>query len=703
MERNPDAISLDMTGCTTNLQIFPQGSSGSRVAMQGTHYGQLTPLPLAELRAIFAGPERDYGKYMDDIKVEHTCRVAKVIHRRSRPGYEYRNEILETLVFVQLIDPDSSEERWDVITIPRYKTNHQTFGYELNLTEIGKNISSGKILKKGAILATVNTIVDDEYCAGVNINTILVSHPMVIEDACVISESAAARMYTWGYTTKRMVIGSKEYPLYLYEDSDGNPAIFPEIGESVREDGILFGKREYDPILAAVEMTGINLTDPCGHFDKCTFVDPESEVVDIKVYRDDLKPKLYDELGNRKPNPKLSTPEGMQEFCDEYADGMSYFYQEIRDFYKSEINVGRYGDDKARSMTPRAKQVTRFAVADNPKAVDSNLTRFTKQLGVVKNDDYTIEITIRYKIPLTQSGKLTDTMGGKGILAEVRPDHLMPYDDHGVRVDLMMSDNAMLRRTNFNRGFEVYVNAARRGVEQDVRALMDDGKLDEAYKMLIDFTRCINPEWADAIEQTHTSDSKRRDLLDEVYDTNFRLWVPSDNLITMDDIERNVRDNFPPKATPLNIPMEDGSIERTKSNFTIGELYIIRLDKIGRENQALAAGKFQPFGTISKQHSTDKSSRPFNETAIKHTGESETRHQKAFIGGDVCADNHDRSNNPLVADNIIENILSAEVPTNIPHAVDRVKYPLGNNRIMAMNQHIIGCDGIAYTTEKEIK
>ncbi len=699
-------ISLSRTGCTTNLQIMPQGSSGARVQMQGTHYAQATQIAEPQLRNIFAGPERDYANYMFNVTVEHTCTVIRVVKRYARPGAG-EQRVLETLVFVERKqEPGSRQERKpviDLIRIPSFIQNHQTFAVELELTEIGKRLGAKNFLKKGTILAQTKSVIDDEYCVGLHANTLLVSHPMVIEDSCLISQSLADRMMSYGYKTYRMTIGEKDFPLLLYKDKYGKPSLFPEVGEQVREDGILFAKREYDPLLAAVEMSEVSLSEPCGHFDDCTFVNPDAQVVDVKVHRDDIRVRRRDpETGENLPCEKMSTPVGMQEICDNYADAYSNFQGHIRSLYKHVKDDYRRKGYKEVEYTPDAKQAIMYSIADNPREVNNNLSRYTKQFGQIKNDDYMIEITVKFPIPLSVSGKITDTMGGKGIVGQIVPDENMPIDAFGNRVELMMSENAMLRRTNFNRGFENYVNAARRDAQIHIVDLYEEGKVEEAFDYLLRFTGAVNPEWSYAIEEAHSEKESRLDLLDAMAtgEETLRLWVPSDNKYPMDQILRNMRNDFPPRKSKLRVTMEDGSIEYTEAEFAVGELYMVRLDKWGGEFSAVAAGRFQAFGTIAKQHSSDKHRRPVRENPIKHIGESEVRHQQAYIGGDVCADAHDRSNNPAVADNVIMSILSAEVPSNIEHAVDRKKHPLGHNRVMEINRHVMRCDGIGFTTRR---
>jgi hypothetical protein len=692
----PGSIRLDYVGCTTNLQIFPQGSSGARVAMQGTHYPQTVQCVGAELRKIFAGPERDYANYMFNVVVEHTCRVLRTIERVERPGLRTP---METTVFVELINPDGGRSEIDIIIIPKYMSNHQTFGYNLELTDIGRKLKPGMVLKKGTVLAETPSVIEGEWSVGVHANAILVSHPMVIEDSCLISRSFAEKMLTYGYKTFTMDVGKKEYPLMIYGEGDDR-RMFPKVGEKIRDDGILFAKRPYDPLLAAVEMSVGAISTPCGHYDICTFVDPESVVVDIKIHRDDTKPRERDAEGRRLPSSKMATPAGMQEICDEYAEALSKYQEEIRLFYNEQRKeLGRRG--RQVPLTPRARQAVRMAIADKPDAVIPGEPRRVKQFNYDMIDNYRIEITVKYPIPLAMSGKITDTMGGKGIVCMVVDDEDMPVDDYGNRVDIMMSENAMLRRTNFNRGFEHYVNAARRDVQKRTMEMYESDGPEVAWEYLIGFLNAVNPIWANAVAHTHQTIDKIVEFIEDLREEDLRLWVPSSNPIPMDEVMRNIKRDYPPVRSPLTFRGPSGEMIRTKESFIVGELYMIRLDKTGREFSAVSAGKFQSFGTIAKRHSADKNRRPVSENPIKFMGESEARHLEAYVGDNVCAEIHSRANNPVEAGEIVRNILMAEVPMNLDVVIDRGKFPLGHNRSMEILRHIMACDGQKFTTRRQ--
>lgn len=672
----------ELVGCTTELMLYPDGSSGARVQMQGAHYQQAPVIVGNQKRNLFTGSEFEYANYVFNVIVEHECKIERVIRRNAKREMNDRRAV-ETVLFVSYTSDDVVRSTvYDVIVIPAYQSHHQYFGYQLIPTPIFYSILRGdtKMLRKGTILAQTPGVIDDEWCLGRNVPAILASHQLVIEDACWISQELADSLKSYGYKTHVFSFGAKDYPLFLYGDAD-NPRIHPDLGEKVRADGMLMAKREYDELLSAVEMTSQALMEPDGHFDECVVTDPGAEVVDIKVYRDDSS------------RNKMQTPVAMQKVCDEYADGLSLFHGDVRQFYQK-LKMDR----KKPNLTPKARQLIREAIYDNPRDLIKNEGPRKKQFGYEVLEDYRIEITVRFPIELDVAGKITDCFGGKGVVGRVMPTEDMPIDQYGNRVHIVMSDNAMLRRTNWNRGFEHYINAARRDCQLDTLALADKGDYAGAWDYVTGFMEVCSPKWATAIRDTHPDAKTQHDFIDELRNEPLRIWFPVDNELGMMEVESAVKAKYPPRQSKLTVTDENGNKKLTVEEFIVGELYVIRLDKTGRDFSAISAGKYQHFGTITKQHSRDRNRRAVREHPIKFMGESEARHLKAYIGGDVAEEIHDRSNNPVVADEVILSVLTAEQPTNIPEAVDRDRFPLGNNRSMAILNHVLECEGVAFTT-----
>lgn len=682
----PDQQSVPMkpeyVGAVTEYMLAPDGSSGARVQMQGGHMGQAPCIVGNEKRHLFTGVEFEYANYTFNVKVEETCKVEAVISRYAAGGIG-TSRPLETVAFVRCID---NPRYIDVIHIPMFQSNHQYFGYDMVLTETGRNLKKGMILKKGTVLADTPGNIDGEYCNGTHAPTILVSHPGCIEDAVVVSQWLADKMMSYGYKTVVMSFGAQDYPLFPY-GTEENPRIHPAIGEKVRTDGILMAKRSWDPLLAGVETSVKALREICGHFDDVVFVDPGAEVVDVRTYKDDIQRGV------------MKTSEKIQEMCQGDVESLASYYERIRAYYKQNIFHDIKSKKSPITLSPAAHVLIRTAIAHKPDDYTRDPAAKRKVFGYDQMDDYRIEVTVKFKIPFDVASKMTDLFGGKGVTGEVRPTEEMPIDEYGNRVHLIMSGNAMLRRTNYNRKFEHYVNAARRDVQTRIIDMLDRDKYQEAWEYLSGFFKGSSSMWLDAIELSHATDRQRYDFLDELRHTPLRMQIPHDRPEMMCEIEDWIEKYYPPNRSKLTLTLPDGTRKPTVDNFIVGDLYVIRLDKTGRDASAISAGKFQHFGTISKQHSRDRNRRPVREHPIKFMGESEARHLEAYVGDNITAEIHDRSNNPIVADEVVKSILMTDTPTNIVEAVDRTKFPLGNNRAMAILYHVLECEGCGFTTE----
>ncbi len=689
------SIHPSLIGTTTALMIQPNMISGSRGQMQGTHYKQSPQIVAPEQRLLFTGAEFEYGKWMMNIVVEFDCYVDRVFERRARSTMDSPT-ILETHVYVRLAE---NPKMVSVIVIPRYTSNHQYFGYDYIFSDkTRRSLQPKKFLPKGTVLAECASVIGGEWCVGTHANAILVSDPNMIEDATKISDRLCDKMMAYGYKTFRKGCGEREYFLYAYGDEE-HPRVLPDIGEKVRPDGLLMATRRWDPITAGLDMSARSLREYDGDFDDGIIVDKEAVVHDIKVYRDQNKV-------NRKPDSRfwfhklMSTPVGQQEELDMFCEGRSHFLNQIRTYYKELKATSR----RDLVLRPECGQVIREAISDNPYDFEA-----TRDIGYRKlqfnneiMDDYMVEITIKYPIPLDVSGKITDGAGGKGIIGTRAKLEEMPYDDYGNIVDIMMADNATLRRTNFNRPFELYINAARRDCLIDAKTKYDEEGHEAAWEFIMGFCDIVSPPWAEILRDEYSTVADQKELMNEWFTgvAPFRIWIPCNLQKDADIIEREVETHYPPRRSPITYMKPNGEWIRTEASFIVGPIYMVRLDKTGREMSAIATGRYQHFGTISKQHPADKYRYGVRQHPIKFMGESEARHLSYFIGGDVCADIHDKANNPVVADAVTRSILTAELPTNIVEVVNRHEYPLGHGRSMEMTQHVLSCEGVAFTTRR---
>ncbi len=670
VEGNILRLRTELVGSTTELMPAVDGSSGSRIQMQGAHLLQAPQIVGSEPRNFFTGSEFEYSKYSFNVMVMCACRVIAIVNR-TPPGLSETSRVLETYVFVELIDGPQLGYI-DVIHIPAYMSNHQYFGYDYIITNVGRNIREGQLLEEGWILADVSSTQDGEYCVGRNANVVLVSHPQVIEDALLIRRGFADKMLSYGYHKYTMSRNSDEYFLLPFKDRAGNLTMVPSIGDKIGDDGVVLAKRRYNPLLACVEFTDKALTQVDGHFDDVLYADPGAEVIDVQVWQGDM-PAVPNQYEQRIPEPVVQSN--------------ITFNKQIGDVY-------RRVRGKKTKLTPAAHLVFLHAVAAAPSqfGVSHENTIRRKQFGYEMLEDYRVEVTVKFPVPLDVAGKITDTFGGKGIVGMVEEDEDFMRGDDGTIIDVAMSDNAVLRRTNFNRTLEHYVNAA----------CMSIREFDLAdTQRVLDFVKGVSIMWHDVIIESHPTPELQSAFVKQLYHDPLRIWYPHERPETIIDTVQFIYENFPPKEVRLqmrNPVTKEWELSETKA--IIGQLYMIRLDKTGRDFSAVSACRFQQFGTIAKLHSKDKYSRPISEAAKKFTGESEMRHLLAYIGDNVGAEIMDRSNNPIIQDVQVEEVMLASVPMNIENTVDRAQYPLGHHNGLSTFNHVITSGGAGFTNEE---
>lgn len=191
---------------------------------------------------------------------------------------------------------------------------------------------------------------------------------------------------------------------------------------------------------------------------------------------------------------------------------------------------------------------------------------------------------------------------------------------------------------------------------------------------------------------------ERAKILDLYYilKEKFYLYRPADNPIPyMEMFDTLIKEGFlsPPRKLRFFNP-HTGKEEETTLEHRIGPNYYIFLEKIGDEAAAVSTAATQPNGIIAPITSKDKAkSHGARSQATRFPAESEIRCLVAGAPSGVVAEIHDRSNNPPAIEAILENIYTADQPTNIESVIDRDKFPLGNNRSLSIVKHIFQCNG----------
>lgn len=689
----PNELHSELLG-VLSLNPFVAHNSSPRGQMMSSHISQILVVKGSTERRIQTGMEREYGKYTFSIKTpgEHGDRggieIIKIIERYPyKIGMDAIKLNPQTIVLFE----DVETKEVGMLSIPKYCSYHQYFGFEYTPTPALNDIRIGAFIPAGTVLMdTPSKTKDGGYKYGVECNVAYMSHPAVSEDGILISRDVLKKFAFKTYETRVVEWGNKKFPLNLYGTIDTYKP-FPDIGDKIRDDGLLMCLRNYDKDLSVVEQSIYDLMEPDFIFDKLTYAGgPGGVVVDIRIHHDSR-------------NTPVNFNTTMDDQADKYNVARYAFYREILNEYH---RLRRARGDNLR-ITPELHRMVVEALG----VLDSEQQRLTKLYRNTPLDDYRVEFVVEYEIEPMIGYKLSDLHGGKGIICAIAEPYEMPVDENGNRADIVMDAFSTISRMNIGRLYEQYINSAARDVQKTICHNLNINEsnydilikliemeknesdiLNRVWDYLIDFYRIVSPKMYLVFTDGEYKGTRIQHLA-SIIKNGIYLYMPPDNEPENDEIVKQLEKFFKPTYGPVSYIGTSGVKVTTTSPVRIGSVYIVLLEKTGDDWTAVSSGKLQHFGVLSQVTNNDKFSQPSRNQAIRALGESEVRIMVSYTSPKLIADVMDRNNNPICHKAILESILSSNIPTNIDSAVNRVHIPIGSNKPQLLVRHMTMCSG----------
>lgn len=649
-------------------------NSSPRMAMFKKHIAQYLPIKHPTKARLVSGMDRELGKYTYNVSFPNNSYIIAVIPKYPQ-SIRMPNTFANPMVTVIFENSDSDDLEIGVIDIPIYTSLHQKFGIDYKFNrDVYDNITAGSRIPAGTVVAkSPNLDVDDDYCYGIETNICYTTAPGGIEDGIVVSEEWLERAKFNVYEERTFKFGRNQLPLNLYGNDDYYK-IFPDIGEFVREDGLLVSLRDFNIDTAPATMSKRKLRE-ADSFDSSIYVEPGSQVIDVKVRR-----------GSTKESKLLS---GMDDQCDKYYAAAMKYYRRVYAQYKqleSELGKGLVISKEFKRLIVEA---IAMIDADDRK---NNLKLVEKK---TKLDVWNVTIKLRREVTPIVGSKNTDRNGSKGVICTVKPRSEMPTDCEGNVADMVMDAVSVIKRTNLGRLFEQFVNACGSSLTKRIKRMCEDGQersYEEAWQLLLGFYKIVSPPMYELLGRKQIDPMNH---LKKVMQNGIYVWVPTNNPIDNIDMVRLLKQYYPPAYGPITF-VENGKRVTTHNPILIGSVYIFSLDKIADMTTAVSSAKLQHHGLPAKLTTRSKNTEPFRNSPTRTFGEAEVRLYTAIAGGEAVADVLDQTTNIGVHREICKGILEAEQPTNVYSYVDRKKFPIGYGSVVNTTRHVFRCFGIEF-------
>ncbi len=668
----------------SGLNFSDGNDSSPRKAMYTTHLGQALVIDKSTERRIQTGMEREFGKYTFSIKAPCNMEIVRVIERyRQTIGAESIAENPYTIVLYENVeDPD---REIGMLEMPKFCSYHQHFGFPYKPTKHASEIRRGAAFPEGTIFLDSPSITENGgYKYGREMNVAFMTIPGVAEDGIVISEDVLQYLKIRTYETRIVEFGNDEFPLNLY-GTIGNFKAFPDIGDYIRDDGLLMALREYNEMLAPVKQNVYDLMEVDHIFDKSIYAaGPGGRIIDIRVHHD-----------NSAYNPP--TPVGMEIQAAKYDVARRQFYTELL----AEYNRLKRERGDALKLQPKLHRL----IVEALSVVGESESRIIKMSGKNPLNDWRIEFVIEYEITPTIGFKLTDCHGGKGVICKIMKPEDMPVDADGNRADIIMDPNATISRMNLGRLYEQYFNGASRDLVKRISQVLTPHTVmsapqeltDEQFEILTQYYACYSTRMEHWFRHNRID---KRQHLKKILSDGIYLYMPPDNEKEIRGIVKELEVKFPQTYGPVTYVGNSGNRVVTKNPVRIGSLYIMLLEKTGDDWTAVSSGMLQHFGVLAPIPKSLRYAKPSRTQAIRAIGETEARIYASYVGPEITVDILDRNNSVTSHEAVVDSILRAKIPTNIDNSINRKQVPMGNSRPLQIVKHIGQCAGWEFRYRK---
>lgn len=387
-------IPLELLGIA-GTDPFYGTTHAARGAMYATQIAQAPVVSGSEPPRLLTGLELRLAEHSFNVKFPKDCTILAII-RKYPTGYgndSIKENPLITIIYEEYYCPYKTI---GVVHVPEFNQFHQDFGFPLEKNpEVFSRLAVGENFQADTPIAfsKASNHENNVYGIGVNGNVIFKSSPGTIEDGFIFSkEFLEEKMRPTIFTKVTGDVGRRSFFLNLYGD-DKTYKPFPDIGERIREDGVVFATRTLDDDLSPAEMTPRALREFDHTFDFGTIGEPGAIVRDINVW--------YDE----RQNPP-HTPMGMERQMVKYYEATKVYYNEIMKIYRG--FQGRRGNNLV--ITPEFNQLIVEALMFLPQKQTKKLTR-TWRLD--RLDEWRVELTYESQPTPSIAWKISDTFGGE--------------------------------------------------------------------------------------------------------------------------------------------------------------------------------------------------------------------------------------------------------------------------------------------------
>jgi hypothetical protein len=393
---NNTAARLELIGIPNVLNSFSQFNSASRVSMFNHHLSQTMILDNPEFNNIFTGVENKMIDYtFNRSQRDFDCEIVAIIPKYGAAILPNGIKDCPQIYVITLSMEPNGVRRLGYFEINKYFMGVNGFGFVPEVENFHR-IRVGEILDKNTTITRSPSVQGNKYAMGTNLKVIYGSFPETIEDAFIISESAAKKLQTTQVSQVVINFRQDRRPLNLNGTRD-SAKFLPDIGTLVRSDGALCASRpvHWSTIVADTEPDA--LLEPLPLQDDIIYIEPNAKIVDLTF------------------NINTSRLNNCYEQAESYMRNNNKCWEDIYAVYLK--YKSKYDITQEMSTLVRTAIYRMVAQGSRPATLEQKLGRTMRNFDIVGVNNQTVDFLqaiVTYTVPrMVHNGdKISDLHGG---------------------------------------------------------------------------------------------------------------------------------------------------------------------------------------------------------------------------------------------------------------------------------------------------
>lgn len=654
---------------------------------------------------IISGLEFQMAETTTRIMVRKSCTIIQVIakqdgmlvsHLENHAGSN--GVVRQNDVIVIVREDDNTLHHYELTRSHRLDPK---FGFNWIRNRDVRLVKGGR-LEEGTILASSPGVTEyGTYSGAISLKVLYADHLWCGEDGVVMSESATEALEYTAYQTVMVGYGNSTLPKNTYGSLDTFKA-FPNVGDTIRPDGVVVSLFNYQSVLAPATMNKhalLHVDHICDN--RYRAVSPGMKVVRVDVMVN-------------KPHMSNLSPL-MMEQLEPYIRNKARTIEEI---------MALETDWRRHNARVRNGNFNRFREEDNPDVlkISAELQKLIVNAGALHNGHTTSKVGLNIKQrqlppvtvivtlekvyrPVIGSKGTEAYFSSKGVVTKILPDDQMPGGAH-----IMVDTSSGIKRMNTGRQHSQYVSDVAVYLTDKIRTMLKWRKVDtrhvtsvvedkyrnmrreveDVFNILEDFYTAVVPQQAYFIK--HCGDDIRRQHLEEVLVFGIILLNPANNLIDNDATVEYLEERFQPPFEPLSFVDERGILVKTSRPMRAGHMGFILVNKVPQSMASAAAtSTVNQLGLPGTVQVDMRRAAPISRSSTR-IGNAELSILLAACGPEAFAELMDESSNPKTTARIIEAIYRSPTPGWLTNSVDRRthRYNPAGNKILNHDLMVAG-------------